>query len=68
MFCQGMDVVLEYGIVPAITNDPFSKRTMKVENSRYIESARWTIVFKVRYIYKRFSQVAVNDDGFSGNP
>ena len=72
MFSGGMDVVLEYRTVLAITNDSLSKRTMKVVNFRFLrvmcESARWTMVFKLRCRYKRFSQLVVNDDGFSGNP
>ena len=71
MFSRGMDVVLEYCTIAAIINDSLSKRTMKVVNSRFLvisESERWTMVFKLRYIYKRFSQVVVNDDGLFGNP
>ena len=67
---SGVDVVLEYCAVPAIINDALSKRTIKVVNCTFVicESARWTMVFKLRYIYKRFSQVAVNEDSLSGNP
>jgi hypothetical protein len=66
-----MDVVLEDRTVPAIINDSLSKGTMKVVNSRFLtmsEPARQTMVFKLRYIYKGYSQVVVNDDGLSGNP
>ena len=74
MSSEGIDVVLEYRTVPAIVNDSFSKRAMKVVNSRFLVicgSARWTMVFRARYIYKRLSQVVVqvNDYGLSsGNP
>jgi hypothetical protein len=73
MFSGGMDVVLEYRTVPVIINDSLSKRTMKVINSKFPiiydgESASWTMVFKLRCIYNRFSQVGVNNDGLSGNP
>ena len=70
MFSGGVGVVLEYCAIPAIINDPLSKRTMKVVNCTFVmcESARWTMVFKLRYIYKTFSQVAVNEDGLSRNP
>jgi hypothetical protein len=66
-----MDVVLEDRTVPAIINDSLSKGTMKVVNSRFLimsEPARQTMVFKLRYIYKGYLQVMVNDDGLSGNP
>ena len=71
MFSRGMDVVLEYHTAPAIINDSLSKRTMKVVNSRVFicESSRWMMVFQqVRFIYKRFSQVVIKDDGISGKP
>ena len=71
MFSKGMDVVLEYRTVPSIINYSLSMRAMKVVNSRFLvicDSAGWMMVFKVRYIYKRFSQVAVNEDGCYGNP
>ena len=72
MFSRGMDVVLEYRTVPVIIDDSLSKRTMKVIDSRIqaiCESTRWTMVFKLRYIHKRFSlEVEVNDDSLSGNP
>ena len=61
-----MDVVLEYCTILAIIDDSFSKRTMKVVDSGFLvlcESARWTMVFKLRYIYKKLSQVVVNDNG-----
>ena len=48
--------MLEYRTVPAIINNSLSKRTMKVVHSRFLvmsESTRWTMVFKVRYMYKR---------------
>ena len=71
MFSRGIDVALEYRTVPEIINNSLSKRTLKVVNSRFLvmcESARWAMVFKLaRYIYKRFSQFRVNDDGLSGN-
>ena len=55
-----------------IINDSSSKRTMKVVNSRIqviCESARRTMVFELLgYIYNRFSQVGVNDEGLFGNP
>ena len=62
--------MLEYCAVPAIINDSLLKRTMKVVNCTFVmcESARRTMVFKLQYMYKRFSQVAVNKDGLSGNP
>jgi len=63
--------MLKYRTVPEIINYSFSKRTMKVVNSRFLvmcESARWMMVFKVRQVYKRFSQVGFTDDGLSGNP
>ena len=63
-----MDVVLEYCVVPVIINDSLSKRTMKIGKARFADSAMWMVIFKLRYIYKRFSQVGVNDDGLSGNP
>ena len=71
MFAGRMDVVLEYRTVLAIINDPLSKRTMKVVNSRFYvicESARQTMMFKLRYMYNRFSQVGVNNDSLSWNP
>ena len=71
MFSGRVDVVLEYRTVPAITNNPLSKRTMRVANSRFFvmcESAKWAIVFKFRYIYNRISRVAVNEDGLSQSP
>jgi hypothetical protein len=65
--------VLKYRTIPAIINDSLSKRTMKVVNFRFLiicESARWMMVFKLRimYIYKRSSQIVVNNDGLSGDP
>ena len=65
--------MLEYRTVPIIINDSLSKRTLKVVNLIFLvicASARSIMVkFKqIRYIYKRFSQLAVNDDGLSGNP
>ena len=33
MFSRGMDVVLKYRAIPAITNDSLSKRTMSVVNT-----------------------------------
>jgi len=69
MFSGGIDVVLKYRTVPAIINYSLSKRTMKVVNSRFLvmsESARGAMVFKLRYIYKRFSLLI--DDGLSWNP
>ena len=50
-----MDVVLEYRVVPVVTNDSLSKRTMSVFNGRFrfIESgsAKWAMMFKLQYIY-----------------
>ena len=64
--------MLEYRPSPVIINDSLSKRTMKVAKFRFplvsFESARWTMVFKLRYRYKRISQVAVNEEGRFGNP
>ena len=71
MFSRRMDVVLEYRTSPVIINYSLSKRTMKVANSTFLvtcESARRTMAVKLRYIYKRSSQVVVNEDGLSGNP
>jgi len=36
MFSRGMDVMLKYRTVPEIINYSFSKRTMKVANSRFL--------------------------------
>ena len=50
MFSGRVDVVLEYRTVPAVTNDPLSKRTMKVANSRFLvmcESAKWAISVQI---------------------
>jgi hypothetical protein len=55
MFSGGMDIVLEYRTIPAIINYSLSKRTMNVVNLRVLvlcDSARWTMVFKLRSIYK----------------
>ena len=71
MFPRGMDVVLEYCVAPAITNDSFSKRTMSLVNAKipgHTESVKWIMVFKLQYIKNRFSQSTVNNDGLSGNP
>ena len=71
MFSREMDVVLAYRAVPDIINDSLSERTMSavnVESPVICESAKWAMVFKLQYIQKRFSQVAVNNDGLSGNP
>ena len=35
MFSRGMDVVLKYRAIPAITNDSLSKRTMSVVNFKF---------------------------------
>ena len=43
MFSRGMDVVLEYRVVPGIINDSLSKRTMSVLNENFagiFESAK----------------------------
>jgi len=51
MFSGGMNVVLEYCTILAIIDDSFSKRTMKVMDLGFLvmcESARWTMVFKLR--------------------
>ena len=48
-----MDVVLEYRVVPLITNDSFSKRTMSVVNVKspvIFGSAKWAMMFKLQYI------------------
>ena len=53
MFPRGMDVVLEYCVAPAITNDSFSKRTMSLVNAKipgHTESVKGTMVFKLQYI------------------
>ena len=54
MFSRGMDVVLEYRVVPAITNDPLSKRTMNIVNVKFlvifVMSAKWTMVFKLQHM------------------
>ena len=68
MFSGGMDIVLKYCVVLVIINDSLSKRTMKIGEARFADSAMWTVIFKLRYMYKRFSQVGVNDEGLSGNP
>ena len=69
MFSRGMDVVLKYRVVLTITNDSLSKGTMKVVYVRLISgSAKWAMVFKLQYTWKRFSQIAVHNDGLSGNP
>ena len=71
MFSRGMDVVFKYRAVPEITNDSLSKRTMSVVDVKCagrFESAKWTMVFKLQYVWKRFSQGGVDDDGLSGNP
>ena len=46
MFSRGMDVVLQYHAVPAITNDSLSKRTMSVVNAKFpiFGSAKWSMV------------------------
>ena len=36
MFSRGMDVVLEYRVVPVIINDSLSKRTMSVVNAKFL--------------------------------
>jgi len=51
MFSRGMDVVLEYRTLPVVINDSLLKRTMKVLNL-ICESARWTMVFRLTYVYK----------------
>ena len=63
--------MLKYRTIPTIKNDSLLKGTMKAVNFIFLvicESARWTMVFELRYIYKEFSQVVVNDGGLYGNP
>ena len=52
MFSGGMNVVLEYCIVPVIINDSLSKRTMNVVNLIFLvicESARPTTQMTVKF-------------------
>ena len=46
--------MLEYRVVPLITNDSFSKRTMSVVNvksSVIFGSAKWAMMFKLDVIH-----------------
>ena len=48
-----MDVVLEYGVILAITNDSLSKRAMSIVNIKFpvmFGSAKWAMVVKLQYI------------------
>ena len=64
MFSRGIDVVLEYRVVSMITNDSLLKRTMSVVN------AKFPVILGLQraIVKKRFSQVAISDNGLSGNP